>query len=166
MSMSRPTLLTTLFAAVVLTALTGCESEPEVPGFEPAMRLLTEEQYRNVIRDLFGAHIIVASNFSPISRKDGLIATSSFALSREPRHLIVTLGDGRSFVADVVGQDESRALALLKIESPEDLPVATAMPRNEIEVGRFAIAVGRGLGTRSPAVSVGIVGGELVLKGA
>ncbi len=74
MTISRPTLLTTLFAAVVLTALTGCESEPQVPGFEPAMRLLTEEQYRNVIRDLFGAHIIVASNFSPISRKDGLIA--------------------------------------------------------------------------------------------
>ena len=69
-----PASLRLLFAALFLTSLTGCDSEPVVPGVEPSMRMLTEAQYRNVIRDLFGAHIIVASNFNPISRSDGLIA--------------------------------------------------------------------------------------------
>ncbi len=69
-----PASLRLLFTALILTALMGCDSEPVVPGVEPSMRMLTEEQYRNVITDLFGTHIIVASNFNPISRSDGLIA--------------------------------------------------------------------------------------------
>jgi hypothetical protein len=98
MSISRPA-QTLLLTALLLAALTGCESEPQVPGFEPSMRMLTEAQYRNVIRDLFGAHIVVASNFNPISRSDGLIAigaanstvsASSFAKYEKLAHAIAT----------------------------------------------------------------------------
>jgi hypothetical protein len=64
-------LLTTL---IVLVSLIGCAREPQVAGTEPSMRRLTEQQYRNVIEDLFGAHIVVAGTFYPILRKDGLIA--------------------------------------------------------------------------------------------
>jgi serine protease Do len=93
-----------------------------------------------------------------IVSSDGLIATSTFVLSRKPRFLIVTLSDDRSFLARELGRDDSRALALLKIEA-KDLPVARLCTAAEIKVGRFAMAAGRGLGTKRPSVSLGIVSG-------
>ena len=38
-----------------------------------------------------------------VIREDGLIATSTFIFNRKPRFLIVTLSDGRSFVAKLLG---------------------------------------------------------------
>jgi serine protease Do len=91
-----------------------------------------------------------------IVRADGLIVTSTFPLVRKPRHLFVTLQDGRSFVARLLGADESRKLALLKIDA-KGLPVPRFAPRAQVQVGRFALALGRGLGTSEPAASLGIV---------
>lgn len=87
---------------------------------------------------------------------DGLIVTTSFALHRDPRHLIVTLHDGRSFVARVLGRDESRGLVLLKIDC-KALPVPRAAPPEEVVQGRFAVALGRGLGADVPGVSLGVI---------
>jgi serine protease Do len=87
---------------------------------------------------------------------DGVIVTSSFVLNRDPRHLFVTLHSGKSYVARVLGRDDSRGLALLKIEA-KDLPVPAFATRKETRVGRHALALGRGLGTAQPAVSRGIV---------
>ena len=71
----RPQALKCLLPALaVLVALMGCAREPQVPGVEPTLRRLTEQQYRNVIADLFGPHIVVAGTFYPIQRNDGLIA--------------------------------------------------------------------------------------------
>lgn len=91
-----------------------------------------------------------------IVSSDGLIVTTTFVLNREPRHVIVTLHDGRSFVARVLGRDEARALVLLKIDAKE-LPVPRAAPADEVVPGRFAVALGRGLGAELPGVSLGIV---------
>lgn len=91
-----------------------------------------------------------------IVRADGLIVTSTFPLVRNPRHLFVTLQDGRSYVARLLGADQSRKLALLKIDA-KDLPVPRFAPRAQVQVGRFALALGRGLGTSEPAASLGIV---------
>ena len=56
-----------MFAAAVLFTLSACgEPEPKLEGVEPSLRRLTEQQYRNVIADLFGDHIIVAGRFDPI----------------------------------------------------------------------------------------------------
>lgn len=62
-------------ATVVLLAVSSCgEPAPVIEGAEPTLRRLTEQQYRNVIADLFGDHIIVSGSFDPILRQDGLIA--------------------------------------------------------------------------------------------
>ena len=91
-----------------------------------------------------------------IVRKDGLIVTSTFVLARKPRHLFVTTAAGTSYVAKLLGRDDSRALALLKVEAKEDLPAAELTPAPLIQVGRFSLALGRGLGGE-PVVSRGIV---------
>jgi len=61
-------------AAVAALALFGCgPSEPQTPGGAPQVRRLTEEQYRQVIADLFGKDIKVAGHFDPLNRTDGLL---------------------------------------------------------------------------------------------
>lgn len=99
-----------------------------------------------------------------IVRADGLIVTSTHALAREPRHLIVTLADGRAFTARLLGRDETRALALLRIEA-EGLPTARPAPPAALRVGRAAISVGLGLGTARPVVAEGLVSAVGRLQG-
>ena len=97
-----------LFAPLILAFFVACSPEPEVPGHEPTLRQLSEQQYRNIIKDLFGSHIVVPSNFNPIFRKEGLIAVgaanatvsaSSFAKYEKLAHSI----------ADQVLNDRNRA---------------------------------------------------------
>jgi hypothetical protein len=55
--------------------LAGCgPREPTSVGTEPAMRRLTEDQYRNIVADVFGPTITVGGRFDPLPRTDGLVA--------------------------------------------------------------------------------------------
>ncbi len=85
-----------------------------------------------------------------------LVITSTFALKREPRHVFVTRADGKSFVATVLGKDEARMIALLKVPGAELTPAPEARSAS-IKVGGTALSIGRGYGTDAPAVSQGIV---------
>lgn len=68
--------LKTVFSATAIAlAFSACsEPVPVIDGVEPTLRRLTEQQYRNIISDLFGEHIIVSGRFDPILRQDGLVA--------------------------------------------------------------------------------------------
>lgn len=87
---------------------------------------------------------------------DGLILTSSINFARNPTVITVTLEDGRQFVAELLGRDEIRRLALVRIVA-SDLFVAEWAPSDEILVGQYAIACGRGLSGDAPFASLGIV---------
>lgn len=90
---------------------------------------------------------------------DGLILTSAFNFVRDPSVITVILPDGRRFVGELLARDEVRRLAMLKIEA-HDLPVPTwVRDRQEIQVGQWALALGRGLGGEATAISVGIISG-------
>jgi serine protease Do len=93
----------------------------------------------------------------------GWILATSFAVPQDAREAIVVLPtdtDGRAGgqrrVARVVGRDLSRGLVLLRIdESPP--PMAEWVPRAELAVGQWTIAVGRGWNAAVPSVAVGIL---------
>lgn len=87
---------------------------------------------------------------------DGLILTSSINFARNPTVITVTLDDGRQFVATLLGRDEIRRLAVLRIAA-DDLTAAEWAPVDEIAVGQYAIACGRGLTGDAPFASLGIV---------
>ncbi|MCA9256736.1 MAG: trypsin-like peptidase domain-containing protein, partial [Phycisphaerales bacterium] len=87
---------------------------------------------------------------------DGLILTSSINFARNPTVITVTLDDERRFVATLLGRDEIRRLALLRIEAKDLAPVEWA-PAEEIHVGQYAIACGRGIPGDAPFASLGIV---------
>ena len=91
-----------------------------------------------------------------ILSSDGLILTSSFNFAREPSVITVTVADGRRFVAKLLGRDFIRRTALVKIEAG-DLRPANWLKRDEIAIGQYAIACGRGLPGPAPHISLGIV---------
>jgi hypothetical protein len=63
-------------AAVALTIYTGASlaSDEKPAGGEVVTRRLSQEQYRQVIADLFGPSIKVGGRFEPDIRRDGLLA--------------------------------------------------------------------------------------------
>ena len=88
--------------------------------------------------------------------KDGWILTSSFALNWDPTSILVTLDDGRKFTAEVKGRDESRGLALLKVDA-DDLPTPKIAASDEVQVGQWCFAVARTFGHKDPTVHAGMV---------
>ncbi len=90
---------------------------------------------------------------------DGFIISSAFNFVQQPASILVTLSDGTKAAAEIVARDNSRMLVLLKIDLKPDqkLPVPPAVPRAEMRVGQWTIAVGRSMDSETPNISVGIL---------
>jgi hypothetical protein len=64
----------------VILALCACGSpEPKSAGGPAVMRRLTEDQYRQVVADIFGSDIVIGGRFDPINRQNGLLAVGAGA---------------------------------------------------------------------------------------
>ena len=83
-----------------------------------------------------GSGVIVAA--------DGVIVTNNHVVDEADR-IEVTLADGRRFVANLVGADEKRDLAVLRIDAAE-LPAATWGDSDSLEVGEMVWAIGNPYG--------------------
>ncbi len=71
--------------------------------------------------------------------------------------LLVTLPDGRSFTADLVGQDAQTDLAVLQIKG-ENLPVAALGDSSKLAIGDWVVAIGNALALPGgPTVTAGVV---------
>ncbi len=91
--------------------------------------------------------------------KDGYVISSSFNFANKPTDIFVTVPGRQRLVAKVVAHDTTRMLTLLKVDA-KDLPVPVAVPKKEVRVGQFVLALGRTLDpeiARLPSVSAGIV---------
>src|SRR5262249_47650671 len=91
---------------------------------------------------------------------DGYVMSSAFNFVNEPKNILVVVpGNKEPYLARRVATDRSCMLTLLKIDA-KGLPVPVAVPRSELRVGQWAIALGRTLDAKRvnpPAVSVGII---------
>ena len=76
---------------------------------------------------------------------DGHVFTN-YHVVRGARHVDVTLNDGRSLHATIVGGSAIRDLAVLKIDAATDLAPTELGDSKSLKVGQFAIAVGNPLG--------------------
>ena len=88
---------------------------------------------------------------------DGYILSSAFNFVRQPTSILVTTPSGKRAAAKIVARDHSRMLVLLKVNSQESFPVAPLAPREDLQVGQWAIAIGRTLSAETANVSVGII---------
>jgi S1-C subfamily serine protease/predicted esterase len=91
---------------------------------------------------------------------NGYIISSSFNFAHKPSGITVYVPSNKEpLAAKVVAHDKTRMLTLLKIEAT-GLPVPTAAPKSEVQLGQWSLALGRTLsetGYAPPSVSVGIV---------
>ncbi len=163
----RTVLLALVFAA--LTALTSAVAaqapdakleELEEQAFKQAAALVSPSIVR--IQTVGGLDRIgrVLTGTGPttglVVSADGYVISSSFNFASKPASVLVTLLDGRRFPAEIVANDKSRMLTLLKIEAKELVP-ATAAPKDSLKVGQWSLALGRTFDSPLPSMSVGIV---------
>ncbi len=91
--------------------------------------------------------------------EEGHIVTNEHVVKGAEK-IKVTLSDGRVFDGQIVGTDERRDLALLKIEG-KDLPVAELGNSDSLLIGEWVIAIGNPFGYMledlEPTVTVGVV---------
>jgi serine protease Do len=85
----------------------------------------------------------------------GYVVTNNHVIE-DADQIKVKLDDDKEFDAVVVGRDPNTDLALLKIESKEDLPVITMGDSDELKIGQWVVAIGSPFGLER-TVTAGIV---------
>jgi S1-C subfamily serine protease len=86
---------------------------------------------------------------------DGYIVTNSHVV--ENAALIqISLSDGSSYQAEIIGQDKATDLALLRVLSTSNLPNARLGDSSQLQVGQIAIAIGNPYGFQN-SVTAGVI---------
>lgn len=90
-----------------------------------------------------------------IISREGFILTNEH-VTKDAEEIEVTLADGRTFAATVTGSDPRTDVAVIKIETEEDLPVVVLGDSDELNVGQWALAIGNPFGLEG-TLTVGVI---------
>jgi serine protease Do len=119
----------------------------------PAVVSVTTQQVQ--LEFLFQV-LVPGAGSGAIIRPDGYIVTNYHVID-SAEDITVTLADGQTFLAEVVGRDPEGDLAVIKIEA-DGLPTLQFGRSETVRVGDWVIAVGNALGLRGgSSVTIGIV---------
>lgn len=95
-----------------------------------------------------------------IISQDGLVVTNQHVANQNAKTVMVSMTDGSQYDAKVLGSDELADLALLRIQSDQQFPVAEFGDSDSVVVGEWSLAVGNPFGlfeAAQPSVTVGVV---------
>lgn len=115
----------------------------------------------------FGQYISTGAGSGVIFTTDGYIITNHHVIDSANK-ISVTLRNGKSYSAQIVGDDPKTDLALLKIEETGLTPAVLIADSDSLKVGQTAIAIGNPLGQLGGTVTSGIVsalGREIEVEG-
>ncbi|MCL4122687.1 UNVERIFIED_CONTAM: hypothetical protein GTU68_046586 [Idotea baltica] len=101
-----------------------------------------------------GGRTTVGTGSGVIISPDGYIITNNHVI-RGAKEIEITLNSQKSYVAEVIGADESTDIALLKVEA-EGLPFVAIANSDNVKVGEWVLAVGNPFNLTS-TVTAGIV---------
>lgn len=110
-----------------------------------------------IARDFFNRRVETEGVGSGvIFRSDGYIVTNNHVIAGA-KELIVSLADGNTLNAELVGADEMTDIAVVKVDA-KDLPTAKFGNSDEVVVGEPAIAIGNPMGLEfQGSVTVGVI---------
>lgn len=115
----RGTIISLLASAVLVACSSSGPSEPESPGTEPRMRLITTDQYINTLMYVFGSSVRTQGEFSPPERTDGLLANGSAVAGLSSSQLEQFQRAASSVAAQVVNEEHRSYLIPCKPESAD-----------------------------------------------
>ncbi len=91
---------------------------------------------------------------------DGYILTNDH-VAGNAEEITVTLSDGRQFQAELIGSDLVSDIALLKIDTEEELPYALLGNSDDVIIGEWVVTLGNPFGLfergHKPIVTVGVI---------
>jgi len=122
----------------------GGEKSPFKEFFE---RFFGEDMQREFKQPSLGSGFIID--------KDGFVVTNNHVIE-DADQIKVKLKDQREFDAKIVGRDPNTDIALLKIESGDNLPAIKLGDSDALEVGQWVLAIGSPFGLEH-TVTAGIV---------
>jgi S1-C subfamily serine protease len=96
-----------------------------------------------------------ATGSGVIITPDGYAVTNSHVVENAAA-INVSLPDGSSFQANIIGQDKATDLALLRVLSDANLPAVGLGDSDRLQVGQIAIAIGNPFGFQN-TVTAGII---------
>lgn len=141
------------------------EEDPAAPTRAPSLLRSISNEVASVVERLSPAVLHVralrernaglASGSGVVVTPDGYALTNSHVV-HGAAGVEVALADGRTVLADLVGDDPATDLAILKLDAKTSFTHATLGDSNGLRVGDFAIAVGSPFGL-ARTVTCGIV---------
>ncbi len=139
--------VTTVSPAVVGVTVTESGRVTNDPFFDFFMYPGSRREFTNM-----GSGFIIDS--------EGYIVTNEHVIGRNPTSIKVTMTNGETYDARVVGADEYTDIALLKINSERAFPTVDFGDSDDAMVGEWVVAVGNPFGLfqdGQPSVTVGVV---------
>jgi serine protease Do len=97
-----------------------------------------------------------AATTGVVVSEDGYIVSSAFNFISKPSTILIHIEGAHPYTARLVATDHLRMLTLLKIDATGLTPLRVAHGK-KVEVGQWAISVGRTYDSPEPSISVGIV---------
>jgi serine protease Do len=87
----------------------------------------------------------------------GFVLTNNHVIDRADE-IELALSDGRTFKGLVIGRDPKTDLAIVKVETEQDLPVVRLGDSDTVQVGHWAVAIGNPFGL-GQSLTVGVISG-------
>ena len=119
---------------------------------DSVVEITTESVQTN---SMFGNYISSGAGSGVIISKDGYIVTNNHVIDGATK-ITVTLKNGTSYTAKLVGTDSQTDIAVVKIDA-NDLTPAVFGDSDQLTVGEEAIAIGNPLGQLGGTVTNGII---------
>jgi S1-C subfamily serine protease len=157
--------------AVVVIPAIGLAQEPDYSQFKtndeennievfkqasPSVVNVTNSRLVRSFYSLNPQEVPQGSGTGFIWNEDGFIVTNYHVIQQSDR-VTVTMQDGTSYAATIVGLDPDKDLAVLKIDAPGvDLVPVNPGDSSQLEVGRKVIAIGNPFGLDT-TMTVGVV---------
>ncbi|MFC9836513.1 S1C family serine protease [Rhodococcus sp. NPDC127530] len=136
-------------------------AQPAAPPPPPPVVLAPEEVEARVIPAIVtlvaDSGLVETAGTGIVLTPDGVVLTNHHVIDGALDISAVSLGNGAEYVADVLGYDSSRDIAVLRLQGASDLPAAILAKDTTVGIGDPVTAVGNAEGGGVPVAARGFV---------